>query len=102
MNDIVPFLNSISYALHEMGSWSDAGSEDEHAGAEPRERLFLLEGMDSRSAPMKGEMSEGLRKKNWMVKGSEEAWPAWIEEGSGVSASSDEESGEAMAVEGPF
>jgi hypothetical protein len=56
-----------------------------------------MDEMDLRRASMKGERTERVRKKNWMVESLEKAWSAWVEEASG---SSDKESGEAM--EGPF
>ena len=60
-----------------------------------------MEGMDLRSPSMKGERSEGLRKKHCMVESLEEAWSAWVEEGSGVLPSSgDEVSREAMVEKG--
>jgi hypothetical protein len=40
VHDVVQLLDPLPYVLHEVCPGPDAGREDEHAGAEPREGLF--------------------------------------------------------------
>jgi hypothetical protein len=95
VNDFIQLLDPSSYALHEVDPGPDAGREDEPA--ESASSPACIEETDLRRASMKGERTERVRKKNWVVESLEKAWSAWVEEASG---SSDEESGEVM--EGPF